>query len=57
MYWYNDDYFGICRPDKVKYFSKTQGKYNKSMVTEARNHVAHIKAFRVKKLLESNGLT
>jgi hypothetical protein len=48
---HNDDYVGICKPDQVKYFNETQGKYRKPTVTEGRKNVSHIKTFRMKKLL------
>ena len=50
--WHNDDYFGICRPDQVKYFNKAQCKYKKPTKNEVKKNAAHIKAFRVKRLLD-----
>ena len=50
--WHNDDYFGIYRLDRVKYFNKTQGKYRKPTALKLRKNSAHIKTFRVEKLLD-----
>ena len=50
--WHNTDYFGIYRTDQVKYFNETQGKYRKPTVAEVRKNAAHIRTFRVKKLLD-----
>jgi hypothetical protein len=36
----------------VKYFNETQGKYRKPTAAEARKNAAHIKTFRVKKLID-----
>ena len=55
--WHNNNYFGICKPDQVKYFNETQAKYRKPTATEVRKNAAHVKTFRVKKLLKSNGST
>ena len=49
--WHNDDYFGICRPDRVKYFNEAQCKWKKPTKSEVKKNAAHIKAFRVKRLL------
>ena len=49
--WHNDDYFGICRPDRVKYFNEAQCKYKKPTKNEVKKNAAHIKAFRVKRLV------
>ena len=55
--WHSNDYFDICKPDQVKYFNETQAKYRKPTATEVRKNAAHVKTFRVKKLLKSNGST
>ena len=52
--WHNDDYFGIYKPNQVKYFKKIQDKYRKPTATEVRKHAAHIKTFRLKKFLKLN---
>ena len=49
--WHNDDYFGICRPDRVKYFNEAQCKWKKPTKSEVKKNAAHIKAFRVKRLV------
>ena len=41
--WHNDDYFGIFRPDRVKYFNKTQGKYRKPTAAEVRKMQLKVK--------------
>jgi hypothetical protein len=54
--WHNDDYFGLCLPDRVKYFGEYTTKYKKPTPAETRKNAAHIKAFRLKKIVESIGL-
>ena len=48
--WHNDDYFGLCLTDQVKYFGKLATKYKKPLPTETEKNTANSKPFRVKKM-------
>ena len=37
---HNDDYFGICKPDRVKYFNETHGKYKTPTVAKVRKKIS-----------------
>ena len=49
--WHTDDYFCICRPDQVNHFNEKECKCKKPTKNEVKKNAAHIKAFRVKRLL------